>query len=49
MKPWWDALERRAKMGLLAGAGGRLDLKRDTDNYLARKAGAVLELSLIHI
>ncbi|HSW16107.1 MAG TPA: flagellar basal-body MS-ring/collar protein FliF, partial [Ramlibacter sp.] len=24
-------------------AGGRLDLKRDTENYLSRKAGAVLE------
>jgi len=37
------ALSRVADEGDAAGAGGRLDLKRDTENYLARKAGAVLE------
>ena len=36
------ALSRAADEGEF-GAGGRLDLKRETENYLSRKAGAVLE------
>jgi flagellar M-ring protein FliF len=37
------ALSRAADEGDTAGAGGRLDLKRETEAYLARKAGLVLE------
>lgn len=37
------ALSRASDDGEGAGAGDRLDLKRDTENYLARKAGVVLE------
>jgi flagellar M-ring protein FliF len=37
------ALSRSAADEGAASAGGRLDLKRDTENYLSRKADAVLE------
>ncbi|RYZ06344.1 MAG: flagellar M-ring protein FliF [Comamonadaceae bacterium] len=37
------ALTRTGTDGDAADSGGRLDLKRDTENYLSRKAGVVLE------
>lgn len=37
------ALSRAGNEAEGADAGGRLDLKRDTENYLSRKAGVVLE------
>ncbi|TFY97083.1 flagellar basal-body MS-ring/collar protein FliF [Ramlibacter humi] len=37
------ALSRASDDGEQAGAGGRLDLKRETENYLSRKAALVLE------
>jgi flagellar M-ring protein FliF len=42
----WVALTRVAGEGDVEGGAGRLDLKKDTENYLSRKASEVLERAL---